>query len=118
MTMILIVIGLIAGVLAGMFGVGGGLVIVPALVAFLKLDVHSAVGTSLGALLLPVGILGVMEYHRAGFLNIKYAALIAVGLVVGTYIGAKLVQPISPLLLRRLYGAFLLLMSARFLMGR
>ena len=80
--------GLAAGILGGFVGVGGGVLIVPVLVLALGFDQHLAVGTSLGALLPPVGILGAYEYYKHGHLNITYALLIGLGLLIGGYIGA------------------------------
>lgn len=114
----LVLIGVLAGVLAGMFGIGGGLVIVPALVILYGLRQHAAVGTSLGALLLPVGALSAWVYWKNGNLNLAYSALIALGLVVGAYVGARLVEPVSDLTLRRMFGAFLLVVSVKMLWGK
>ena len=114
----LVAIGIVAGVAAGMFGIGGGLIIVPALVLLYGLSQHAAVGTSLGAILLPVGALGAWVYHRNGNLNVRYSLLIAAGLLVGAFLGAKLVQPVSDLTLRRLFGGFLLLVSVKMLWGK
>ncbi|MBI5628967.1 MAG: TSUP family transporter, partial [Candidatus Rokubacteria bacterium] len=75
----LLAIGLVAGVLGGMFGIGGGLVIVPALIFLLKMKQFDALGTSLAALIPPVGLLGAFEYYRNGHMNLKFAALIALG---------------------------------------
>ena len=110
-------LGIGAGVLAGLFGVGGGIVIVPGLVLLAKLDQHSATGTSLAALLLPVGLLGVFEYHRRGQVHIPVAAAIAVGLVVGTLLGAKLAGGMSDVMLRRAFGALLLLVAGKLLLS-
>ena len=109
----LLLIGGLAGVTAGMFGIGGGLIIVPALVLIYGLSQHTAVGTSLGALLLPVGALSAWVYWKNGQLNVGYSALIAVGLFFGAFIGAKLVQPVSDLTLRRLFAGFLVVVSIR-----
>lgn len=114
----LLMIGMLAGVFAGMFGIGGGLIIVPALALLYGMKQHAAVGTSLGALLLPVGALSAWVYWRNGQLNVKYSALLAAGLLVGAFLGAKLVEPVSDLTLRRLFGAFLLIVSVRMLWGR
>jgi uncharacterized membrane protein YfcA len=108
-------IGLGAGVASGLFGVGGAIVIIPALTLLLRVPEHTAHGTSLAALLLPVGLLGALEYYRRGQVNVPYAALIAVGLLVGALFGAKLAGVIPEALLRRLFGAFLLVISVRFL---
>jgi uncharacterized membrane protein YfcA len=109
----------VAGVLAGMFGIGGGLVIVPALIFLLKLRELEAIGTSLAALIPPVGLLGAIEYYRNGYINLKYAGLIAVGLFVGAWFGARIMMPLPPHVIRRIYGGFLALMAARMLvMGK
>ncbi|HTR02924.1 MAG TPA: sulfite exporter TauE/SafE family protein [Thermoanaerobaculia bacterium] len=109
----LLLIGVLAGICAGMFGIGGGLIIVPALVFFYRLTQHAAVGTSLGALLLPVGALSAWVYWKNGNLNVTYSALIAAGLFFGAFFGAKLVQPVSDVTLRRLFAGFLIVVGAR-----
>ena len=109
----LLLIGVAAGICAGMFGIGGGLIIVPALVFFYALSQHAAVGTSLGAILLPVGALSAWVYWKNGNLNITYSLLIAAGLLIGGYFGAKLVQPVSDMTLRRMFAGFLILVSIR-----
>jgi uncharacterized protein len=114
----LVAIGVVAGVAAGMFGIGGGLIIVPALVLIYRMTQHSAVGTSLGAILLPVGALGAWVYWKNGNLNVRYSLLIAGGLLIGAFLGAKLVEPVSDLTLRRIFGAFLLLISIKMIWGK
>jgi uncharacterized membrane protein YfcA len=109
-------LGAAAGVVSGLFGVGGAVVIVPGLVLLAKLPQHTAHGTSLAALLPGVGILGVIEYHRRGQVNIPYAAMIAAGILFGALIGAKLAGTLPEPVLRRAFGAFLLLVSARLLL--
>ncbi|MCK6579611.1 MAG: sulfite exporter TauE/SafE family protein [Anaerolineae bacterium] len=110
----LLVLGLVAGVLSGMFGIGGGVVIVPILTTFFGFALQSAIGTSLGALLMPVAILAVIEYYRAGKLKIAVAAPVAAGLVVGGWIGAQIAFGLPVNTLRVLYGFFLLFASWRF----
>jgi uncharacterized membrane protein YfcA len=115
----LLAIGLVAGVFAGMFGIGGGLVIVPALIFLLKLRELEAIGTSLAALIPPVGLLGAFEYYRNGFMNLRYAALIALGIFIGAYFGARIMIPLPPVLIRRIYAIFLFLIATRMLvMGK
>ncbi len=114
-TLVLLLIGLGAGVCAGMFGIGGGLVIVPALIFLLKLKELEAIGTSLAALIPPVGLLGAAEYFRTGNMNLRYAALVAVGLFVGAYFGAKIMIALPPGVVRRVYGVFLLIVASRML---
>ena len=116
--LVLLGIGLVAGVCSGMFGIGGGLVIVPALVFLVKLKELEAIGTSLAALIPPVGLLGALEFHRNGYVNVRYAALIALGLFAGAYFGARIVIPLSPLLIRRIYAAFLVIMAGKMILGK
>lgn len=113
----MLALGLIAGVLGGLFGIGGGLVIVPALVLLAGLDQKTATGTSLFALLWPVGVLGVIEYYRRGELRVDHGAWIAVGLVVGILFGAKLTKPMSHQQLKQCYGIFLLAVGIYYLSG-
>ena len=101
---------MVAGVLAGMFGVGGGLIIVPALVLIFGMTQHSAVATSMMALLLPVGLLGVMEYYRCGKItteNIWFGLIIAAGLFFGAYFGAKIATNLSSEMLRKTFAIFI-----------
>ncbi len=108
-------LGLVAGVVSGLFGVGGAIVIIPGLVMLTKLPQHTAHGTSLAALLLPVGLLGALEYYKRGQVNIAYAAIIAVGLLIGAYFGARLAGTMSDAMLRKAFGIFLLLISVKLL---
>jgi uncharacterized protein len=118
MTWVLVgLIGLGAGVVSGLFGVGGAVVIIPGLVLVLKLSQHTANGTSLAALLLPVGLLGALEYYRRGQVIIPYALLLALGLFLGALLGARLAGTVPDLLLRRAFGAFLMLVAARLLVA-
>jgi uncharacterized protein len=107
-------IGLAAGVLSGLFGIGGGILIVPALV-FLGLTQREASGTSLAALLVPVGLLGVLEYARRHEVRAPYAIGLAVGLTVGVLFGAQLAGKVSNLTLQRLFGGLMLVAGVRFL---
>src|SRR5437868_8926239 len=114
MTWLLVaVIGLVAGVVAGLFGVGGAIVIIPGLVLVAKLPQHTASGTSLAALLLPVGLLGAMEYYRRGQVNVPYAAIIAAGLFFGALLGAKVAGALSGGALRRAVGVLLVVVAVR-----
>lgn len=113
MTPIFLGIGLAAGVLAGLFGVGGGILIVPGLMVLAKFPVKEATGTSLGALLLPVGVLGALQYHRAGYLNVPAALLVAVGLTFGAWGGSKLSLIMSPTILQRAFAAFMVVIAIR-----
>ncbi|HVF11056.1 MAG TPA: TSUP family transporter, partial [Abditibacteriaceae bacterium] len=84
----LLTIGFVAGVFGGVFGIGGGAVMVPAMVLLLGLDQKFATGTSIAAQIMPIGILAALVYHRSGNVSIKYALVIALGLLVGNLLGA------------------------------
>lgn len=106
-------IGLAGGILSGFFGIGGGLVIVPGLIVLAGFTATNAAGTSLAALLLPVGLLGAMEYYRAGQVHVQAAAVIALGLLVGAYAGARIGTSLDPVVAQRAFGIFLLVVGAR-----
>ena len=108
-----IAIGLAAGVLAGLFGIGGGIVIGPALILLAGFAPKIATGTSLGALLLPVGALGAWEYYRRGNLNVTASLWIALGLLLGAYVGARLAHLLTGQQLQRAFAVFLALMAIR-----
>lgn len=110
-------LGLLAGVVSGLFGVGGAVVIIPGLVFITKMPQHTAHGTSLAALLLPVGLLGVLQYSKRQQVDWGYAAVVAVGLLIGAYFGARLAGSISDLTLRKIFGGFLLLISVKLLLS-
>jgi uncharacterized membrane protein YfcA len=112
---LVLLLGFVAGILSGMFGIGGGLVIVPALVILFELPLRSATGTSLFALLWPVGLLGVGAYWKEGHINVKYGLLIALGLFFGAYLGARVTLSVSPAAMKRGYAMFLLVVGAYFL---
>jgi uncharacterized membrane protein YfcA len=114
----MILVGLVAGVAGGMFGIGGGAIMVPALVLLLGLSQKLATGTSLGAQVLPVALLAAWTFHREGNLNIRFSLLLALGLVVGNLLGAMLAnQPfVTDAAMKKAYGVFMLLMGARYLL--
>ena len=105
--MVFLAIGLAAGVLSGLFGIGGGVVIVPALILITQMKPEMATGTSLASLLLPVGALGAWHYYRHGFVEIAPAAWIAAGLVVGAWLGANVALRLSSQDLQRAFAIFL-----------
>ena len=117
MTWVLVgLLGVLGGIVSGLFGVGGAIVIVPGLVLLAKLPQHTAHGTSLAALVVPVGIfLGAMQYYKRDQVHLGYAVAVAVGLMIGAYFGARLAGSMSDVMLRRVFGAFLLLISVKLL---
>lgn len=116
-TMALLLIGLIAGVAGGMFGIGGGAIMVPALVILIGMSQKGATGTSIAAQVLPIGLLGALVYLREGNLDLRAAIWLALGLIVGNLLGAVFVnQPfVSDRLVKKLYGVFLVAIGARYL---
>jgi uncharacterized membrane protein YfcA len=115
---IYLLIGLVAGMLGGMFGIGGGIVIVPALVLFARFAPHMATGTSLAVFLLPVGALGAWSHYKAGNVRPGAALLIGVGVFLGGYVGARLAAHMSPLALRRGFAVLLAVVAARMWFGK
>jgi uncharacterized membrane protein YfcA len=112
-TILFLALGLAAGVLSGLFGIGGGIVIVPALLFFARMSPATATGTSLAALLLPVGALGAWSYYRGGHLDPRAALLIAVGLFFGAYLGAMLNQALAPRTAARVFAVFLVAVAVQ-----
>jgi len=113
MPILFVVIGLLAGVLSGMFGIGGGIVIVPALLLIAKMSPLTATGTSLGALLMPVGALGAWEYYRNGNIEIKASLLIALGLFAGAWFGAQAAHSVGDATIKRAFAVFLVIVAGR-----
>ena len=108
-----VLLGLVAGILGGLIGIGGGIIIVPALVYLFGFSQHNAQGTTLALLIPPIGILAVLEYYKAGHVDIRVAALVCVGFVFGGLFGAKLAVGLSDDTLRKVFGVVLLLISLK-----
>lgn len=112
----LIIIGLCAGMLSGLIGVGGGIIVVPALVFFLGFSQHEAQGTSLGLLLLPVGILAVANYYKQGFIDVKVVAIMCLSFVVGGWLGSKASLVLTEEMVKKIF-AIILFYSAFKMLG-
>ena len=110
---ILIAIGMLAGILSGFIGVGGGMIIVPGLIYFLGMSQHMAQGTSLALMIPPIGILAVYNYYRAGDINLAYAGVIAATFVVGGFIGSRLSLKLSPNTVRFVFGVVMLYIAIK-----
>lgn len=106
-------IGLVAGVFSGLFGIGGGILIIPSLIFLANFHTKLALGTSLGAMLLPVGLLGAYAYYQQGNLNIQASLLIGLGLFFGAYLGARIANAIPGATLQRMFAVFIVLMAIR-----
>ena len=116
--MLLILLGLVAGVTSGMVGIGGGIILVPALVFFFGLSQHHAQGTTLALMVPPIGIIAAWTYWRQGYVDVRIAGLICAGFLLGSIFGARLSIGISDNVLQKIFGAFLLLLSLKILFTR
>ena len=106
--LILLIIGLVAGITSGFVGIGGGMIIVPALIFFLGMSQHGAQGTSLAMMIPPIGILAVMSYYKAGHVNLSHAAILAVTFVIGAYFGSRWSLKLNPTVVRLIFALFML----------
>lgn len=113
--LILLIIGIGAGMLSGLVGVGGGIIIVPALVFFLGFSQKLAQGTSLGILLLPVGILGVMQYYKQGYVDLKVVGVISLAFLLGSYLGSWIALSLSQDTVKKIFAVLLLLLAIKLL---
>jgi hypothetical protein len=111
----LLAIGATAGTLSGFLGVGGATILIPALIFIYRSSQHLAQGTSLAALLLPVGLLAVVKYWQTGNVNLKFAVLLAVGFFLGAWIGAIFAQPVPDIYLKKIFAVYLLLIALQML---
>jgi hypothetical protein len=112
---IIIIIGLAAGMLSGLVGVGGGIIIVPALAFFLGFSQHEAQGTSLGILLLPAGIFAAINYYKQGFIDVKVVMLLFVGFLIGGYFGSKLSLSLSEAAVKKIFAVMMVVVAAKML---
>lgn len=116
--LIIIAIGIIAGIMAGMLGIGGAIIMVPALVFFMGVSQQTAQGTSLAVMLPPIGIIAAYNYYKAGQVNIKFALILAAAFLVGSYFGSKLALNLPEPLLKKIFGIVLLLVAAKMLFSK
>ena len=113
-----VILGLAAGIFSGIFGIGGGTILIPALVFLFGLTQHQAQGTTLAIMVPPIGLLAALRYYYSGNVKLNMAAFICIGFFVGGLIGAQLIQNLPDLLLKRLFGIFLLFVSLRMIFTR
>lgn len=119
MTSILyVILGLVAGVMSGVFGIGGATVVIPALVFLAGFSQHQAQGTTLAMMIPPIGLLAAIRYYQAGHVKIGIAGLLCIGFFVGGYIGANMIQNMADPTLKKLFGVFLLLISLRMIFAK
>jgi uncharacterized membrane protein YfcA len=113
--LLLVLVGLAAGGLSGMVGVGGGIIIVPALVYILGFSQFQAQGTSLGLLLLPVGFLAVWNYYKQGYIDVKVVLVMSAAFVIGGWLGSKFILSIPQETAKKIFGVILLLVAGKML---
>ncbi|HOB84459.1 MAG TPA: sulfite exporter TauE/SafE family protein [Bacteroidales bacterium] len=118
MLLILLAIGVVTGVMAGMLGIGGAIIMVPALVFIMGFSQQMAQGTSLAVMLPPIGIIAAYNYWKAGQVNIKFALILAVAFIIGSYFGSKLALNLPQPVLKKIFGILLLLVAARMLLSK
>ena len=109
----LLFLGLFAGILSGLLGIGGGIIIIPSLIYFFGLSQHQAQGTSLALMVPPVGILAAYTYYKQGYVDLKIAGLICIGFVIGGLFGAKIATIIPNLILKKIFGTALIFIGIK-----
>lgn len=112
----LVIVGVVAGVLSGLLGIGGGVILVPALLLLVRLTIHEAIGVSL-AVIVPTALAGVLRHYCAGNVDLKLAALVAVGGIVGGLIGASLANYLPAQTLKKIFAVFLIIIGLNILFG-
>lgn len=118
MTWMMLLVGLVVGMVSGVVGIGGGILFVPALIWLAGMNQHRAQGTSLGALLAPVGIFAFLEYYRRGNADLRVALMLGAGFLVGGYFGAVGAQHIPEIWLRRIFALTLIAVGGRMWFSR
>lgn len=114
----LLIVGLAAGVLSSLVGIGGGTVVVPALVIFFAMSQKMAQGTSLAMLLPPIGILAVINYYKAGFVDFRIAAVLCISFLIGGYLGSKIALGLSETVIKKIFAVFLLILSVKYFLDK
>lgn len=113
--LLLVLIGVAGGILSGLAGVGGGVIVIPALIYIIGMSQFEAQGTSLAMMIPPIGILAAINYYKDGFINWKYALVLALFFVVGGYIGSKLVLNINQEVVKKSFAVFIILVGIKML---
>jgi uncharacterized protein len=113
--LIIILVGIAAGILGGLVGVGGGIIIVPALVYFIGFSQKTAQGTSLGLIMLPVGILGVLQYYKQGHVDFKVVGILAIGFLLGSYFGSKIALSLPQETVKKIFAVLMIIIAIKML---
>ena len=116
--LILSLIGLLAGTMGGMVGLGGGLIIVPAMVYLMGADQKTAQGTSIAIMLPPIGFFAAYNYYKAGFINVKYAAIIAITFLIGGYFGSKLAIALPEAIVKRIFAGLMIVTALKMIFSK
>jgi uncharacterized membrane protein YfcA len=116
--LLLILLGIAAGALSGLIGLGGGIIIVPALVILFGMTQHQAQGTTLAILIPPIGILAAWTYYRQGFVDLRVASFIILGFIAGSYFGAKVATQLKDVMLEKIFGFILLVVALKMIVGK
>lgn len=116
--LILVLIGLVAGFLGGMIGLGGAIILIPALVLFLAMDQRMAQGTTIAIMLPPIGFFAAFNYYKAGYVNVRYALVIAIVFMVGGYLGSRVALQVPVATLKKLFALVLAVVAAKMLLTR
>src|SRR4030043_2439753 len=118
MLLLLLAIEIVTAIMAGMLGIGGALIMVPALVFIMGFSQYMAQGTSLAVMLPPIGIIAAYNYWKAGQVNLKFALILAVAFLIGSYFGSKLALNLPQPVLKKIFGILLLVVAARMLLSK
>ena len=118
MLLLLLAIGVVTGIMAGMLGIGGAIIMIPALVFIIGFGQQMAQGTSLAVMLPPIGIIAAYNYWKAGQVNLKVALILAVAFIIGSYFGSKIALQLPQQTLKKIFGILLLLVAARMLIWK
>lgn len=118
MLLILVVIGIITGIMSGLLGIGGAIIMVPCLVYIMGVSQQTAQGTSLAVMLPPIGIIAAYNYYKAGQVNLKFALILAICFLAGSYFGSKISLTLSEPVLKKIFGLLLLAVAAKMLLSK
>ncbi len=116
--LMLVLIGLVAGILGGLLGIGGGIIMIPAMVFLLGFSQHQAIGTSLAVMLPPIGMFAAYNYYQAGHVNIKYALIIAAAFMAGSMLSSKFALTVSEGILRKIFSVLLLIIAIKMFLSK
>lgn len=115
---VILLIGIFAGMFSGFIGIGGGLIVVPCLVYFLGMSQHNAQGTSLAMMLPPIGVMAVYNYYKAGQVDFKVATILCISFILGSFFGSKIALSLSPALIKKAFGILIILLGIKMVLWK